>query len=134
MRQILVDTSALYALADARDPDHQAVANFVRELQGATLLITDYILDETLTLIKSRFGSQPAITTGEKLRESAFCTLIHLDAEDEARTWQIFSQYADKPWSYTNCSSLAIMRKLSITEVLALDHHFDQMGMTRLPP
>jgi len=67
MRQILVDTSALYALADARDPDHHAVAAFIRELQDCTLLVTDYILDETLTLIKSRFGPRPAITMGEKL-------------------------------------------------------------------
>jgi len=78
MRQILVDTSALYALADAEDPDHQAVADFVHGIKDATLIVTDYILDETLTLIKFRFGSQPAIEMGKKLRASHFCTLVHI--------------------------------------------------------
>jgi len=133
MRQILVDTSALYALADAEDPDHQAVADFVHGIKDATLIVTDYILDETLTLIKFRFGSQPAIEMGKKLRASHFCTLVHIDPQDEAQTWETFKEYRDKLWSYTDCSSFVTMQKLGVTQTLALDHHFDQMGMQRVP-
>lgn len=134
MRQILVDTSVLCALADRSDRNHQSVTGFVRSQSGqAVLIVTDYVLDETLTWVKSRFGAQPAIELGGRIRGSDFCRFIRLTAEDEMATWEIFKRYTDKEWSYTDCSCLAMMHKLGIGEVLSTDKHFVQMGMTVLP-
>ena len=134
MLQLLVDSSALYALADANEVNHQRVSHFVRQRScDFTLIVTDWILDETLTLIKSRFGWHVAVQVGERIRHSTFCQFVHLTPQDEQLTWEVFQQYRDKAWSYTDCSCLAIMQRLKISEALSLDRHFRQMGITVWP-
>lgn len=134
MRQILADTSALCALIDQGEQHHQVVARFIQEHGSEfTLLVSDYVLDETLTWVKGRFGSRRAIEFGLKLRASDFCRYHVLSHKDEAATWAIFEKYDDKAWSYTDCSCLAVMQRLHITEVLSLDAHFRQMGMQVWP-
>jgi predicted nucleic acid-binding protein len=134
MSLILVDTSALCALIDKGEQRHQAVVRFI-QAQGAefTLLVSDYVLDETLTWVKNRFGARRAIEFGHKLRTSDFCRYMILTPEDEAATWAIFEKYHDKAWSYTDCSCLAVMQRLHITGALSLDRHFRQMSVQVWP-
>ena len=134
MIKVLVDTSALVALADADDRGHAAVHSwFIDQAQNVGLVLTDYVFDECMTLMTVRFGAQAATSFGQRLRSSQFCQFVHLTPQDEASTWQIFTQYLDKDWSYTDCSSLAVMRRLDIEQALATDHHFRQMGITVVP-
>ncbi len=133
MKTILVDSSFLLAMVDRGDKHHSEAIDFLRSLGKVTLLVTSHIFDEAMTLIKVRLGSKVAVRTGRQLRLSTLFRLTHVTEGDEGATWEIFSRYTDKDWSYTDCSCLAVMRKLGITEVLSFDHHFDQMGMVRLP-
>jgi predicted nucleic acid-binding protein len=134
MRHILLDSSALVALADRRDPDHPAVADFVRAIKNQALLITtDYVLDETVTVVKKRYGYQAAVRLGRIIRTSEFCRYLILNAEDEAMAWATFEKYDDKAWSFTDCACLAVMQRLNISEVLSLDIHFQQMGVQVWP-
>ncbi len=134
MRHIFLDSSALVAMADRRDPDHDAVTSFIQGIKGqASLITTDYVLDETVTVVKKRYGYELAVQLGRKLRASDFCRYYVLTFEDEALTWATFEKYSDKAWSYTDCSCLAVMQRLQITEVLSLDAHFRQMGVQVWP-
>ena len=134
MIKVLVDTSALVALADVDDRGHAAVHSwFINHSENIGLVLTDYVFDECMTLMKARFGAQAATSFGQRIRSSQFCQFVHLTPQDEASTWQIFTQYLDKDWSYTDCSSLAVMRRLDIEQALATDHHFRQMGITVVP-
>ena len=134
MRRILVDSSALCALVDRGELRHRAVATFIQEYGAEfSLLVTDYVLDETLTWIKGRFGPRQAIEFGRKLRASDFCRYHVLTAEDEADTWALFEKYQDKAWSYTDCSCLAVMQRLQVSEALSLDAQFYQMGVQVWP-
>jgi predicted nucleic acid-binding protein len=128
-----VDSSFLLAMVDRDDKHHPEAIDFLRGLEEVTLLVTSHIFDEAMTLIKARLSSEVAIHTGRQLRLSTLFRLTHITEKDDEAAWEIFSQYTDKDWSYTDCSCLAVMRKLAITEVLSFDHHFDQMGMVRLP-
>jgi len=48
--------------------------------------------------------------------------------------WQVFEQFnADKKWSFTDCVSYTVMKQRSIAEAFTFDHHFQQMGFTKLP-
>ena len=133
-RQIVVDTSALCALIDRNDRNHSVVESFLREnAPQITLLVTDYVLDETLTWVKSRFGVEAALKMGRRLRASDFCQFVKLTTNDEKATWQVFTKYSDKDWSYTDCSCLALMQLMDVHEALSTDHHFDQMGIIRRP-
>jgi predicted nucleic acid-binding protein len=86
-----------------------------------------------VTVVKRRYGYEPAIRLGRQLRASEFCRYVILTAEDEALAWAIFEKYDDKLWSYTDCSCLAVMQRLHITEVLSRDAHFRQMGVQVWP-
>lgn len=70
MERIFVATSGWYAAADRRDPDHGAVARWLR---GNTLplVTTDYVFDETVTLVRIELGHPAAIRFGENVRGSA---------------------------------------------------------------
>ena len=54
MSRIFVDTWAWYALADTRDPDHEAAQQANERLidQGHTFVTTNFVLSETITLIR----------------------------------------------------------------------------------
>jgi predicted nucleic acid-binding protein len=52
--------------------------------------------------------------------------------EDAAFT--IFKQYADKDFSFTDCTSFSIMKSLNLNKAFAFDKHFEQYGnFNRLP-
>ena len=54
--------------------------------------------------------------------------------EDIAHTWEIFRQYHDKDWSFTDCTSKVIMERLRLTHAFAFDGHFEQFGtVIRVP-
>jgi len=43
-------------------------------------------------------------------------------------------KYRDKGFSFTDCTSFAVMERFGITEAFALDEHFDQYeNIIRLP-
>src|SRR5213592_4210911 len=62
MRALFVDTGGWMGMADAADPRHEMcrVARDEWLRRGGILLSTDYVLDETLTLIRLRLGLRTA--------------------------------------------------------------------------
>ena len=64
MNAVFVDTSGWMACADAADPAHvRSCAARDQALEsGQTLVTTDFVVDETLTLIRFRLGI-PAVET-----------------------------------------------------------------------
>jgi predicted nucleic acid-binding protein len=46
----------------------------------------------------------------------------------ESAAWQIFKRYNDKEFSFTDCTSFAIMRERDLREAFTNDHHFEQFG------
>jgi hypothetical protein len=125
--RIFVDTSAWYAIIDKNDQDHAAAVNKVRILDRS-LLTSNYILDEILTLLKTRLGPSIAIPFGQKLWNQEVSALVRITEEDETRAWGIFRQYQDKSFSFTDCTSFALMERLDINTVFAFDDHFVQYG------
>ena len=68
------------------------------------------------------------------LIESNILVVFHIDKAIEENAWQIFELYnRDKFWSFTDCTSKAIMDDYSITESFTFDKHFDQMSFIRKP-
>ena len=132
MERIFVDTGGWYALADANDPNHMAAVHLISS-NALPLVTTSYVLDEALTLIKSRLGYRQAMQVGDSVRASQLCMLVHVTQDDEDEAWAAFKQYHDKAWSFTDCTSLVVMQRLAVHTAFALDEHFTQMGFSRLP-
>ncbi len=133
MKAILADASFLIALLHAGDVHHADAAQFLKGADDVILLVTNHAFDEAMTLLKRRVGAALAIRAGESLRRSRLFQRMTLSEDDEEAAWSVFVRHGDKEWSYTDCASLAVMQRLGIAEAVSFDHHFDQMGIVRLP-
>jgi hypothetical protein len=123
---IFVDTSAWYAAYVPGDPRHAELKLLV-ESAPRRLVTTDHVLAETLTLLRVRGEGARAILLGRAMLAETCADLIRLEKADLERAFEIFAAYADKRWSYVDCSSYAVMERLGIVDAFALDRHFHQM-------
>ncbi|MBI5205626.1 MAG: PIN domain-containing protein [Nitrospirae bacterium] len=127
MKRLFVDTGAWYAVVDKKDPDHSRAEHFLRN-NKIPILTTNFVFDETVTLLRSRLGWSVAKDFGERLKKSGFVSIIAVKYEDEEKAWEIFLKYKDKDFSYTDCASFAVMERLKIDIAFTFDRHFQAMG------
>lgn len=117
---IFVDTSAWLALYDRKDQNHRTareVAEYLRESR-VPLVTTDYIFDETVTIVRRRVGHREAVAFGEALLKSSVVRLVEIDGVLRRRAWDIFVKYGDQRFSYTDCTSFVVMQHMGIIEFL----------------
>lgn len=132
-----VDASAFYALEDSDDVNHEEAVTIRRaikkgKLQIRRLYTSNYILDETLTLIRMHLGHNQAIDFGERIKKSRIVNIVRISAEVEERAWVIFKKYKDKRYSFTDCTSFALMEEIGIKNAFAFDRNFEQYGFSLL--
>jgi hypothetical protein len=135
VKALFVDTAGWVACADEADPLHErSVAARDGWLEaGRMLLTTDYVVDETLTLLRFRLGLDAAEAWWQQVDGSSRLRreFITLARADKARA--LFFRYRDKAFSFTDCTSFAVMRELRLQEALTTDHHFAQAGFAIKP-
>ena len=127
VERVFVDTSAIYAYINAKDPDHDRIKGFFNSFEGQ-LLTSNFIFDEIITLVVARMGHDRAVLTGQVLLNPEIFITIRVGISDERSAWELFLNRQDKTYSFTDCTSFVIMRKMDITNFLALDPHFQQEG------
>ena len=135
MRALFVDTGGWLACADGSDPNHtRACAARDAALEaGQTLITSDYVVDETLTLIRVRLGIRAADAWWHQIDRSARLRWERVDSGRFEKARGLFSQFQDKDFSLTDCASFAIMRELRLTHALTTDRHFRQAGFQVVP-
>ncbi|MCX5794210.1 MAG: type II toxin-antitoxin system VapC family toxin [Elusimicrobia bacterium] len=132
MKRVYVDTSAWFSLARKDDPDHQHLSRSFEQWQGR-LVTSNFVLDEAVTLVRMRGGHAAACRLGESLRDPAFVELAPVTAEDEDEAWSWFVRHKDKAYSFTDCTSFILMRRLRIAAAISTDRHFREAGFEVLP-
>ncbi len=130
---IFVDTGAWFAAVVPSDPNHTRAASWIAA-NTSPFITTDYVVDETLTLLRARRERERAITIGEKFFNSDLVTIHKLTLDDLRGAWEVFCRFDDKNWSFTDCASKFIIERLGIKEAFAFDHHFTQFGSVRVVP
>ena len=130
---IFVDTGAWYASTVPDDVNYLAARNWL-QANTQPLLTTDYVLDETLTLLKMRGYAALAMELGETLLAGELADIVLITEEDLQAAWRTFRQFRDKPWSFTDCTCKVIMERLHITHAFAFDQHFRQFGTVTVVP
>jgi hypothetical protein len=94
---------------------------------------TDFVADETLTLIRFRLGLAAADAWWQQVEASSRLRWERVDSDRFEKARALFFQYRDKAFSFTDCTSFAIMRELRVTHALTTDRHFRQAGFQILP-
>jgi uncharacterized protein len=130
---ILVDTGVWYALFVPTDADHADVSTWF-QANSEPLLTTDFIFDELLTLLRARGEHQIALLAGAAVLDGTFGQLLHVDEVTVREAWDVFRQFSDKDWSFTDCVSYVVIQNLGILTAASLDHHFHQFGSVTVVP
>jgi uncharacterized protein len=135
MKAVFVDTSGWMMLADGSDPQH-ALATRWRDAwleASGTFVTTDYVVDETLTLLRMRLGLDAAERWWTTIEQSRRVRWEMIDSEraERARSW--FFRWRDQDFPYTDCTSFVVMRQLRLHQALAGDRHFRAAGFEIVP-
>ena len=130
---IFVDAGAWYANA-IKDDDNSAAARQWFDSHSTRLITSDYVVDETLTLLKSRRHMAAALRLGEMFFAGKLADIVMVTEVDIIEAWETFRGYRDKDWSFTDCTSKVLMARLGITTAFSFDAHFRQFGTVTVVP
>lgn len=131
---VFMDSAGFLALWDVSDAYHAAARRLQKAMIGQRrrFLTTEYVADETITLLLVRHSRRAALDFLDTLERSE---TLHLEWVDPGRfhaAAALFRKHADKNWSFTDCVSFAVMRELRIRDAFTSDHHFRQAGLNPL--
>lgn len=135
MNWLFADTAGWVAAADAAD-ERNAAVRAARDAwleRGGGLLTTDYVVDETLTVLRARLGLPAAAVWWRQVQASRRVRIEWLNAARAEKARGLFFRYRDKSFSFTDCTSFTVMKELGIRTAWTLDAHFRRAGFEVLP-
>lgn len=132
---IFVDTGAFLARYIERDQYHDAASAHWRTLQNdrRRCFTSNFVLDETITLLARTSTHQFAAERARNLFESASLSILRPSEDDELAALELFQKYADQRVSFTDCVSFTLMEKHKIKCAFSFDRHFTIAGFNVEP-
>lgn len=136
MSLVFVDSSAFLSLEDASERSHDRCREAFLALVAdrARFVTTNFVFDETYTLLLVRLGRDRAVAWGTSFRASQLVGVVRVASEHEERAWEILIAYDDKDFSYTDATSLAVAENLGVDVVFTVDRHFRQYAAFSIVP
>jgi len=132
VKKMFADTSFFVAFYNKRDKNHFQAREFIRNT-SIFFIISDYIFDEFLTVLLARGHKILSTEAGENILKDKNICLLKIDSEIFQKAWEIYRNFKDKNWSFTDCTSYVLMKNLSVDTALSFDEHFKQFGFKILP-
>jgi predicted nucleic acid-binding protein len=132
--EIFIDTSGFYALLIRSDDQHDRARTIMRGAakKKLRLLTTDYVLDETATLLMARGCSNVVPALFHSVSASKACRMVWMDTERFEKAKNSFIKNMENRWSFTDCFSFIVMKELRLREALSKDAHFRAAGFIPL--
>ena len=132
---IFVDTGAWVAIADKNDQYSKEASHQYRSLilKKERLITSNLVLVETYNLLSQTLGASATIKFGNILPSTNLIRIETITEIDWDRGWKILEKYDDKKFSFTDCTSFALMERLKIKTAFSFDVHFIQYGFTKIP-
>jgi predicted nucleic acid-binding protein len=130
---LFVDTSALYALMDGDDPNHERAWTFWNEMAGAVspAVTHNYVVLETCALVQRRLGIPALQDLVDALLYPVSTVFIDEELHRIAVSGVLNARIREV--SLVDTVSFEVMRRLGIREAFAFDSHFGRYGFTALP-
>jgi predicted nucleic acid-binding protein len=123
-----VDTSALFALLDEDDANHNAAAAVLASLQGAELVTHAYVLVETLALVSRRLGWAAV----ERLLGGVMSVIAVAPVEAAVHETALaaYRESGSAAVSFVDRTSFTFMRVNRLDLAFAFDPDFVRAGFT----
>ncbi len=124
---ILLDTSAIYALADRADPNHTRARRLFQQAidNREPLLVHSYLLAEAAALLQHRLGLTIALRF---LKEATAFQSHWITAHDHREAVDLLARRGKRGLSLVDCASFVVMRRSGVEEAFAFDADFPQEG------
>jgi uncharacterized protein len=131
---IFIDTGAFLGRYIARDQCHKRALRVWKQLEKRSdrCVTSNFVLDETLTLLARRATYAFAAERGRLLFASRALVILRPTAEQELAALDVFEKYADQGISFTDAISFVLMQEGGIRRVFSFDRHFDLPGFDRV--
>lgn len=125
-RGVLWDSSAILALLDADDADHQRAVSVARQIasEKRPSFITNYIEVEAHALLLRKLGR----TLAREWLLTATLPVVRALPGEEQRAKEILARHTDKDWTLCDAISFAVLDARRIRRAFSFDHHFRQYG------
>jgi predicted nucleic acid-binding protein len=127
---IFIDTGAFVARYFSHDQYHQRAVEIWNRIvtNGENCVTSNFILDETFTLLARKAGYEFALQRAKNIYASQALKIIRPEEKEELSALDFFNKYADQAVSYTDCISFAIMKREKISRAFSFDRHFQLTG------
>ena len=124
---IFVDSSALYALADRADRNHEQARRRISTLLNSAepLLTHNYVLVESIALAQHRLGTGPAL---DLARSAANFEVDWVDAKLHDEAVRALARSPKRRLSLVDQVSFFVMRKRGVESAFAFDSDFVRAG------
>ena len=126
---VFVDTGIFVALHNADDQLHSRSKELMTQaLKGdfGRIFTSDYVIDEAITTALVRTKKHDiAQDLGVFIITSPRITKIWVAEESFGKAWKKFIDLKDKPLSFTDCTSIALMEMRRIKQIMSFDSGFD---------
>lgn len=131
---IFIDTGAFIARYLEKDEHHTTAIRLWDSIAQSreSCYTSNFILDETLTLLGRWVAPSFAIEKAHLIYSSPLFTILRPDYDIEIRALELFKKYADQKVSFTDCVSFALMKAKKIKKAFSFDQHFQIAGFTLL--
>jgi predicted nucleic acid-binding protein len=128
MIRCYVDTSALLAVIDRDDERHADAGRVWQRLMAdkATLLVTNYVLLETIAILQSRIGMSAVRRFHDDILP--VLTVDWVSATDHQKGMSALLAADRRNLSLVDCISFDTMRRRGLNTVFAFDRHFEEQG------
>lgn len=129
---VFIDTGVFVAFHNTRDVNHSRALELMKNIVTGKLgyaYTSDYVFDEAVTvaLLRTR-RLETALTVGKLILgelTNPFLMILRVNDEAFKETWKIFQQYAEKGLSFTDCTSIVLMKMRGVENLASFDTHFD---------
>jgi uncharacterized protein len=113
--KLLADTGALLALFNPQDQFHRQATRFVRRARDTRFVVTELIVSETVTRLRSRLDADRAADVGTALVRSRRYEVLFVDI------------------SLADAVSFAVIRDLALDGAFTFDRDFRDCGFVTHP-
>jgi len=129
---IFVDSSFWIARLLPRDRRHEDAVALDEATRARHVATSNHVLGETWTFLRKRVGHAGAIAWLDAVLGTADVRLERVDEELEAEAWAWLRVHDERPYSFVDATSFALMRRKRITDALAFDGAFTAAGFNEL--
>ena len=137
--KVFIDTGGFIARYNSKDEHHSDAMEYLHKIESGEagvkkIYTSDYVVDETITTIFARTASfEITKRCGESILTSTAIERLSVDEESFKQAWQFFKSRGDIGLSFTDATSVVLMRKRGIDVIFAFDSHFPKLGLLMLP-